>query len=370
MKHTLCTWTLWAAVASSACMNLDLTREVGQTGSDTDSAAAEDIWRPDLVHDLGVVEGGLPPNDDGGDPLGIETEGTELGDLDEDILELLRDPDDTDPPEILMPVCAPYETPSDPVCLTQGPAVAAVRLITDEPTRLTVVAHGGDAAQPLQGGFRTVHVVLVRNLPTDEDSTLLLHLDDPNDNRTEFTASIRGGEGETVVITEVLADPLGPEPAQEFVEIFNYGLQAVDLSNWMIDDEADCNGDLIAEGTWLHPGQAAILVSDKYNPENPVDVSPPPGTLIIDIGASIGTSGLKNSVSESIELYDATGALVSQFNQPHLKPKEGISLMKVLAELPEIVPDTWQYNADNTSTPGLVPSIAPFGDHDGINDNN
>jgi len=41
-----------------------------------------------------------------------------------------------------------------------------------------------------------------------------------------------------IIITEIMYDPLGTEPAAEWIEIYNNGGSAVDLQNWQIDDIA------------------------------------------------------------------------------------------------------------------------------------
>jgi hypothetical protein len=102
----------------------------------------------------------------------------------------------------------------------------------------------------------------------------------------------------TVAITEFINDVLGDESTDEWVEIYNYGDQAVDLAGWTLSDEGSDAADLSGV---LEPGAYAILSEDpaKFVADWDVgeaDVS----VLLTDIGA------LSNSSDELI-LTDANG---------------------------------------------------------------
>jgi hypothetical protein len=59
----------------------------------------------------------------------------------------------------------------------------------------------------------------------------------------------------TLLISEVLFDPLGFEPAAEWIEVYNYGRQEVVLSDYKIGDAAEEGGH---EGMYIFPPGAAI----------------------------------------------------------------------------------------------------------------
>jgi hypothetical protein len=148
-----------------------------------------------------------------------------------------------------------------------------------------------------------------------------------------------------ISITEVLADPEGAEPVQEFVEIANYGDEPVDLSGWMIDDNGDHNGDLLPEGTVLQAGEAALIVQSGF-------VSPVENLHLINIESSIGSNGLKNSESESVELYDLSGAAVSVFSS-RLTPRQECSIVRRHVAYPDAA-GAFDYEQSEKTTPGAI----------------
>ncbi len=71
-----------------------------------------------------------------------------------------------------------------------------------------------------------------------------------------------------VIITEIMYNPVGggdgvvpPSLSSEWVEIYNTGAVAVDVSGWRLDDEDSSDWGPIAGGSTLLPGEAAILAA-------------------------------------------------------------------------------------------------------------
>jgi len=123
------------------------------------------------------------------------------------------------------------------------------------------------------------------------------------------------------ILNEVLADPLGPEPASEWVELFNDGTLAVDLSGYFLQDGG---GRIPLPHAFLDPKRYALLVRDDFA-ENGSDEPPSPGTLLIHVPA-LGKSGLSNS-GERLALLDSAGAPCSVL--PALVGKPGQSLARL-----------------------------------------
>lgn len=79
-----------------------------------------------------------------------------------------------------------------------------------------------------------------------------------------LAASVAQG---SVIITEIMYNPAGPDgttppdPIGEWVEIYNTGDQAVDVSGWKLDDEDSGAFGAIADGSTLLPGEVAILAN-------------------------------------------------------------------------------------------------------------
>ncbi len=319
---------IWAALfaAHAGCMDLDLLDELIPMGGDGGAASTDGAGEGDADGD---TEGDGPPATDAADvtaPAIVETE------------------------------CGAAETASGGVCVAPGNGAASLRLATDEPAALTITAPEGARAEVLSAPWATSHLVAVAGIAA-ADAGVGIEISDVNGNAAAIGLPVAVPSGPTIAITEVLADPLGEEPAQEFVEIANYGAAAVDLSGWMIDDGGDCNGDFLPAGTALGAGAVALLVSSSFDPASTADPAPAEGALLVTLESSIGTSGLSNADAETIELYDAYGALVSAYDARLGKPVEGASAARLSAELPDGCPAAFGTAPRKPSTPGIAPFV-------------
>lgn len=111
-----------------------------------------------------------------------------------------------------------------------------------------------------------------------------------------------------IIINEVLANPVGSEPAQEWVELFNAGTLDGNLSGMAVNDSE--KGEVLPSTT-LHPGQYALVVRNDFDVELPGDV-PLAGPVVLVRVAQLGHSGLSNS-GEVLTLSDSNGSVVSRF---------------------------------------------------------
>ena len=303
--------------------------------------------------DLDLLDELIPMNGDGG---AASTDGAGDGDADADTEgdgPPATDAADVTAPAVVETECGAAETASGGVCVAPGNGAASLRLATDEPALLTISAPEGARAEVLSAEWSTAHVVAVAGLPA-APAEIGVAIADVNGNAATVPLSVTALGGPTVAVTEVLADPLGEEPAQEFVEIANYGAAAVDLSGWMIDDGGDFNGDFLPAGTTLAAGAVALLVSSSFDPASTADPAPAEGALLVALESSIGTSGLSNAAAETIELYDAAGALVSAYDARLGKPVEGASAARIRAELPDGCPAAFGTAPRKPSTPGIA----------------
>jgi hypothetical protein len=147
-----------------------------------------------------------------------------------------------------------------------------------------------------------------------------------------------------VVLNEVLANALGAEPQQEWVEIYNDGTLAADLEGYRLVDA----GETVLPSAVLPPGGFALLVNDEYDESTMADVPPAPGTLIVRVG-NLGKNGLSNE-GEWLELYDQHGTHLSAF--PGVpKPQAGESVKRVHPQAPDGVESSFDRGAP---TPGAV----------------
>jgi hypothetical protein len=324
---------LWAMVAACGCLDLKLIDEM-------------------LLADAGTafVEDNGNPNEDNGNPNSENSGGITLP---------VPDPNDTEPPILATPNCAATELSENQICIAEGPISASFRFVTDEQAQVSLVIEGSGRTGVLSEPWSTEHHVAVTELEPPFSSSVTLIVEDINENKNEFDISVTGQDGPTIAITEVLADPNGSEPAQEFIEIMNFGPYEINLSGWMIDDNGDANGNnnLIADNTLLEPGQVAIVVSASYNPQDGQDPAPDSSALIIVLDSTVCSNGLKNSEAETVELYDAAGRLVSQYLGQAGNPKEGCSAMRLKAELPDGDKLAFGLEPTGNSTPGQAPVL-------------
>lgn len=110
-----------------------------------------------------------------------------------------------------------------------------------------------------------------------------------------------------LTVTEVLADPLGPDPDQEYVEVLNYGDTPLSLAGMTLADTPEREGERITSGVVLPPGSRALLVAARFDANAMHGDAPiPPGVPIVRLDGPIATGGLTNS-GEPLFLRDAEG---------------------------------------------------------------
>ncbi len=159
-----------------------------------------------------------------------------------------------------------------------------------------------------------------------------------------------------VAISEVLANPAGPEPRQEFVEILNLGATAVELEGWWITDDPGRQGDPLPPVS-LAPGAVGLVVPSGYDPQGGADPAPAPAAVLISLqSGTLGSGGLSNS-GEPVLLLTPQGQVASAYGgQPDsgATPANGQSVRRSLGGgCAERGP--WELHPDGTSSPGRVP---------------
>jgi hypothetical protein len=145
-------------------------------------------------------------------------------------------------------------------------------------------------------------------------------LPDPSDGWTlrawdESTAPEASASGQAslpplpLVLTEVLADPLGPRTSQQWIELLNVGDAAIELGGLLV---ATASGqDELPSGT-LPSGGYAVVVPSGFSDDG-LDVMPAPGTLVLRLAnARLGGRGIREG-GEPVWLTDASGAPVTRW---------------------------------------------------------
>ena len=121
----------------------------------------------------------------------------------------------------------------------------------------------------------------------------------------------------TVVITEFMANPSGDDTTGEFVELYNSGASAVDLTDWILSDEDSDSFTLPV--TTIGAGNFVIIANDR-------------ATFISDwmIPASLQSSVLEttftlSNTSDELELENSTPSLIWSLAYGSSNVADGVS---------------------------------------------
>ncbi len=128
------------------------------------------------------------------------------------------------------------------------------------------------------------------------------------------------------VINEVLANAVGEEPEQEWVEIVNDGSVAGLLDGTALED---IGGHTVfpAGSGWLEPGAFVVLVGAAFDDESRYDVQPDPSALLVRAEGTLGKNGLSNS-GEPLKLVGLAGEVLSRFPSEPKPSKPGHSVAR------------------------------------------
>ncbi len=147
-------------------------------------------------------------------------------------------------------------------------------------------------------------------------------------------------------VNEVLANPVGPEPQQEWIEIVNTGAEPVDVGGFELHDGA---GAVALPPALMRPGQYALIVREDYDEGLGWDVVPDADVLLLRVSV-LGKSGLSNS-GEPLWLQDAQGAVASRF-PPLSASRQGESWARRSLEAPDDDTTSFAVHAPPGASPG------------------
>jgi hypothetical protein len=196
------------------------------------------------------------------------------------------------PRERVGSLCARPDDDRIELCARGGPRLYALRL--GEQQRVKVLEVGG--CELFRGLTPGAKVALrgtafdIAGIPEDLEATFEL-------------APARAH----LTLNEVLANPRGKEPTQEWVELYNDGSAPVELADYRL---ADAGGEAKLPAHTLAPGSFALLVSEKFDLSALDDVPFLPDAVVLRL-ATLGKGGLANS-GEVIRLLDPSGLEVSR----------------------------------------------------------
>lgn len=193
---------------------------------------------------------------------------------------------------------------------------------------------------------------VIPDLPIQSELTLEFQVWDVYGRRETGVLRLRtGGARSHLVISEVMADPLGTEPAQEWVELYNAGTASVDLGGWQL-------GDLESLATLpqvkLDPEHFALVVPEEFETRAGWAIVPEANTRVIRV-SRLGTGGLSNS-GEALRLVSPSGKLVSRF-PPSPPPKPGVSVARRDPWSPDDVVGLFAPHSAPGESPGAANSV-------------
>ena len=159
-------------------------------------------------------------------------------------------------------------------------------------------------------------------------------------------------------ISEVLANPAGPEPAQEWVELVRVADGPASLAGMRVADES---GQDVLPDVTVAPGARVLVVTASYDPGAPGDVAAAAGTPLARLeGTTIGQGGLAND-GERVRLVDEGGVTISSFRARRDVSSAAWSGRSVERIRPAgcDLPDNVLPNAEHAATPGARNSVEP-----------
>lgn len=228
------------------------------------------------------------------------------------------------PPSLAHLPCASDEDAiADNLCIVPGDHGLSLRFLVEAPLALTL--------QLAEHTLRRLTVPGPIRLDIDELQANtayegLLHLRPLGAASTRIPIATRTSQPlATVTISEVLADPLGPEPDQEYVELHNFGLEPQRLDDLSLTDKPAEPGTAIATQQPLAPGASLLLVPLQRDYQRTDDPQPPPGAPILPLGTKLLGSGLANG-GEALFLRDKNGRRVAA--SPAIRAPAGTCLKR------------------------------------------
>jgi hypothetical protein len=244
--------------------------------------------------------------------------------------------------------CSNNEVPLGPACAAieddrirlRAPEAASLWALEEPERRLAVVAPG---ASLVLGGIAPSSSFRVRGTAIDLGGA-----------RTTLDEILQSApQREHLVLNEVLADPVGPEPASEWVEVVNAGTGSLDLAGYELRDTAR---GVALPSVDLDPGAFVLLVTAAFAADAALDVPPLSGTRIVRL-PSLGQSGLANS-GELLRLLDRDGHVVSTF--PSIAaPAAGVSVARRSPDAPDDETASFGEHAPPGASPGAPNTLAP-----------
>jgi hypothetical protein len=244
--------------------------------------------------------------------------------------------------------CALDQTATPVGCALIGDHRIELRIRPNAPARVTLQLDEQRVAR-LAGGL-PVDVAFDNLEPNTQHTLLATASGVGSETQAVDVALTTAAELATLSIGEVLADPIGSEPSQEYIELANYGRQPIALLGCSLSDKPDELGMRIEHDVTLPAGARALLVSDAFEIESALDVPPAPGAILVRMGAALTRAGLANS-GEALFLRDPERHRLSAAPATP-PPRSGVCNTRLSADPRSGAPGTFAYELELGCTPG------------------
>ncbi len=200
----------------------------------------------------------------------------------------LAEHEDREPPALPASACASDETPAGALCVRAEEARLTVRGAVGETAWLSITLEA-DGSIIERSALSYVSSFELADVPLAAATTATLRARDLAGNvREQMLAVAAAPDLPTVSIEEMRADPLGKEPAQEYVELLNYGAQPVSLMGFTVSKDAFEKGRALTGAASLAPGERALVVGPDFDERDPSDGVLPSGVKLVRLEGALG----------------------------------------------------------------------------------
>jgi hypothetical protein len=244
--------------------------------------------------------------------------------------------------------CALDEAALPVGCGLLGDRTLQLRLRPNGPVRVSAQLDAQRSArfssgQPIELSFA--------DLDPNTTYALTVLAEDAAGGRAESQLSVRTtSELALLSISEIRADPLGSEPAQEYVELLNFGADPIDVRGFTLSDAPDAPGTRIDADVMLPAGAHALVVPNAFDASDPRDAAPAPGALLLRTAAAALTRGGLANSGEPLFLRDQQGRRLSAAPATPA-PRPGVCIVRVGDDPRSGAPGSFAYEAEGC-TPG------------------